>query len=179
MLTKPNGNIYLTGFMGSGKTTSGKKLAKLLGANFIDLDFYLEQKEKLSIESIFESFGELAFRKMEQTALLEIISKESNTVIALGGGTICYENNLENIKNNGLLVFIDLPTATLAQRLEKSKVKRPLLKLMKEGDLILYINDKLNERKHFYEQAHIIISGISLTPQILQQKISDYKKHNN
>jgi len=171
-----SGNIFLTGFMGSGKSTAGKKLAKLLRRNFIDLDYYIEQKEKLTVQSLFENFGEAAFRKMEQTCLNEILKNESNSVVALGGGTVCFENNLEKIKNNGLLIFIDLPAIALAQRLQLSKVKRPLIKNLKGDDLIVFVTNKLNDRKLFYDQAHISISGISLTPQLLQQKISEYKK---
>ena len=102
-------NIFLTGFMGSGKSTAGKKLAKLLRLKFIDLDYYIEQREKLTVQSLFENFGEQAFRKIEQSCLIEILKSEKQAVIALGGGTICFENNLNKIKENGLLVFIELP----------------------------------------------------------------------
>jgi len=108
--------------------------------------------------------------------LEEIIAKEKNTVIALGGGTICFENNLVKIKKNGLLIYIELPAIALAQRLEGSKIKRPLLKNYKGEELVSFVNAKLHERNEYYHQAHIIIPGLSLTPQILQQKISEYKK---
>jgi shikimate kinase len=171
-----NNNIFLTGFMGSGKTTIGKKLAKILRINFIDLDHYIEQKEKLTVQSLFENFGEAAFRKMEQTCLIEVLKNEKNSIIALGGGTICYETNLQKIKKNGLLVFIELPAITLAQRLERSKVQRPLLKNLSGEELITFVSNKLNERKAFYDKADITVSGINLTPQVLRQKISDHEK---
>jgi shikimate kinase len=170
------GNIFLTGFMGSGKSTAGKKLAKLLRLKFIDLDYYIEQREKLTVQSLFENFGEQAFRKIEQSCLIEILKSEKQAVIALGGGTICFENNLNKIKENGLLIFIDLPATALAQRLETSKVKRPLIKDLKGEELVTFVVNKLNERKAFYDQAHIAVSGLSLTPQLLRQIISDYKK---
>jgi shikimate kinase len=171
-----SGNIFLTGFMGSGKSTAGKKLAKLLRLKFIDLDYYIEQREKLTVQSLFENFGEQAFRKIEQSCLIEILKSEKQAVIALGGGTICFENNLNKIKENGLLVFIDLPATALAQRLETSKVKRPLIKNIKGEELVTFVANKLTERKVFYDQAHITVSGLSLTPQLLRQIISDYKK---
>ena len=176
MLSLLSGNIFLTGFMGSGKSTIGKKLAKLYKVNFVDLDQYIEQKEKLSVQSLFENFGEEAFRKMEKKCLDEVLINEKNTVIALGGGTICFENNLGNIKKNGLLIYIELPAVALAQRLEKSKVKRPLLKNYKGDELVSFVANKLDERKEYYHKAHIVVPGISLTPQFLQQKISEYKK---
>lgn len=171
-----NQHIFLTGFMGSGKTTIGKKLARLLRITFIDMDEYIEKREKLTVQSLFENFGEAAFRKIESSCLDELLKKQGNLVIALGGGTICYENNLDKIKKAGTLIYVELPVAALTQRLEKSKTKRPLLKNLKDDELTAYINDKLNERKDFYDQAHITISGLSLTPQILREKISEYKK---
>lgn len=169
-------NVFLTGFMGSGKTTFGAKLARSLNKTFVDLDQYIEKKEKITVSSIFENFGEAAFRKIEQTCLNELLLKEKKAVIALGGGTICFENNLENIKASGCLIFIDTPAITLAQRLEKSKIKRPLLKDKKGEELIKFINDKLAERSKFYEQADIRISGINLTPHRLEHALSEYWK---
>ena len=166
--------IFLTGFMGSGKSNAGKKLAKFLHLNFIDLD-YIEQKEKLSVQSLFENFGEPVFRKMEQACLNELLDLKTSDVIALGGGTICYKDNLQKIKNNGLLIYIDLPPIVLAQRLEKSRVKRPLLKNLKGEELVKFITDKLEERIPYYIQSHITVSGINLTPQLLQLKISENK----
>ncbi len=169
-------NVFLTGFMGSGKTTFGAKLARSLKWPFIDLDQYIEKKEKISVSAIFENFGETAFRRIEQNCLEEIILKEKKTVIALGGGTICFDDNLEKVKRSGCLIFIDTPATTLAQRLEKSKTKRPLLKDKKGEQLIKFINDKLAERSKFYDQADIKISGINLTPHRLEHALSEYLK---
>lgn len=169
-------NVFLTGFMGCGKTTLGSKLARSLKLSFIDLDQYIEKKEKISIQSIFENFGERAFRKIEQACLQEILNKEKNTVIALGGGTICFEDNLKRIKNSGYLIYIEMPAATLAQRLENSKIKRPLLKERKGQALIDFINEKLAEREQYYQSADIKISGINLTPHRLEHALSEYRK---
>jgi len=171
-----NSHIFLTGFMGSGKTSIGKKLARLLRLTFIDMDEYIEKREKLTVQSLFENFGEATFRKIEKSCLEEILKKDEKLVVALGGGTVCYENNLEKIKKAGLLIYIELPVASLAQRLENSKAKRPLLKNLKGEELTAFIENKLNERKDYYNKAHITVSGLSLTPQILREKISDYKK---
>ncbi|MBL7910176.1 MAG: AAA family ATPase [Bacteroidia bacterium] len=171
-----NSHIFLTGFMGSGKTSVGKKLARLLRLTFIDMDEYIEKREKLTVQSLFENFGEATFRKIERSCLEEILKKDEKLVVALGGGTVCYENNLEKIKKSGLLIYIELPVASLAQRLENSKVKRPLLKNLKGEALATFIDNKLNERKDYYNKAHIAVSGLSLTPQILREKIGDYKQ---
>ncbi|MBA2613178.1 MAG: shikimate kinase [Bacteroidetes bacterium] len=162
--------------MGSGKTTIGKKLAKSLRCDFVDLDDYIEKKERLTIQTLFENFGEATFRKIEQTCLNELLSLDSVGVVSLGGGTICYENNLEKIKKSGTLIYLELPAVTLMQRLEKSMNKRPLLKNLKGEELLTFINNKLSERQNFYNKAHITISGLNLTAQMLQQKIIDQKK---
>ena len=172
-------NIFLTGFMGSGKTTAGEKLAKLLNKNFVDLDKYIEQHEKISIQDLFENFGEPVFRKIEQRCLNEVFEKQKQAVISLGGGTICYEDNLEKVKNAGILIYLELPAVTLVQRIENSKVKRPLLKNLTGKALLDFVNDKLKEREKFYNSAHICIPGLNLTPQLLQQKISEYQKEHN
>ena len=169
-----NKHIFLTGFMGCGKTSNGSKLAKLLKVNFTDLDYYIEQQQKITISSLFENFGETAFRRIEQACLKELIDTKKKSVIALGGGTICFENNLEIIKNAGLLVYIELPAITLQQRLENSKIKRPLLKNLSGQELLNYIAIKLAQREPFYNASHLKISGLNLTSQVLQQKISEY-----
>lgn len=172
-------HIFLTGFMGSGKTTLGKKLAQQTGVKFIDLDRYIEKKENKTILWIFKHEGEETFRTMEKNALLELTKSEEPTVIALGGGTVTFEDNLKLVKNNGLVVYIELSAEQLAERLKKSRQKRPLIKDFKDDGLLKTINLKLEERKAFYHQAHIIVNGFTLTSQILNQKIIDYKKQNN
>lgn len=172
-------HIFLTGFMGSGKTTLGKKLAQQTGTKFIDLDQYIEKKENKTILWIFKHEGEETFRTMEKNALLELIKCEEPTIIALGGGTVCFGDNLTLLKNNGIVVYIELSAEQLAERLKKSSQKRPLIKDFKDDGLLKIIISKLAERKTFYHQAHITLNGFTLSSQILNQKIIDYKKQNN
>src|SRR4051812_6283062 len=100
-------HIFLTGFMGSGKSTAGAKLATVLKRKFIDLDAYIEKRENRTIIQIFEEETEEGFRKIESDSLLEIC-KYKDLVVSLGGGTVCFNNNLEVIKSNGTLVYIEL-----------------------------------------------------------------------
>lgn len=171
-------HIFLTGFMGSGKSTAGKKLATLLKTRFIDLDAYLEKRDNRTIEEIFEEEGEEKFRELETKYLKEVIRLKEPHVISLGGGTVCFNDNLETIKNNGLLIYIQLPVAVLADRIKQSTTSRPLLKSLSEEELIKNISDILENRKGFYEQAHITVNGLNLTPQLIQQKILGFSKEN-
>ncbi len=164
-------HIFLTGFMGSGKTTAGQKLASLLKTRFIDLDAFLEKRENRTIEQIFAEEGEKKFREIETTCLKEIIRLKDPHVFSLGGGTVCFNQNLELVKENGILIYIQLHVPVLADRIIQSKTTRPLLKNLSTEDLYTNISEILEVRKEFYEQAHITVNGLNLTPQLLQQKI--------
>ncbi len=170
-------SIFLTGFMGSGKSTAGKALATLLKTRCIDLDEYLEKKEGRTIPEIFESEGEVIFRELEKKYLSELLKLKEPHIISLGGGTVCFYDNLENIKTKGLLIYIELPVEILADRIKESKFTRPLLKELSTEALIKNITEILTERKKFYEQAHITVNGLILTPQLLKQKISAYSEN--
>lgn len=157
--------------MGSGKSTAGKKLASLLKAGFIDLDAYIEKKEGRSIPAIFEKEGEKKFREIETLCLREVLDLKEPHVIALGGGTICSSTNLEAVRQKGLLVYLELTPAALAERIRQSRNTRPLLKDLAGDGLLRHIETLLQERKKFYEQAHVIINGLNATPQIIYSKI--------
>ena len=160
-------NIFLVGFMGCGKSTIGKKLAKKLDYQFIDSDTFIENREKDSVESIFNKSGEDYFRKLE-TEFLEEIDFDK-TIIALGGGTPCDPDRLKLIQKKGELIYIDLPAEALCDRLIQAKKPRPLIDELKSQpeELLNFINSKLEERKPFYSQANYTISGINLTTERL------------
>ena len=170
-------HVFLTGFMGSGKTTAGKTLAPLLKTRFFDLDEYIEKKEGRDIPTIFEEEGEATFRQMETSCLKELLKLKEPHIISLGGGTVCFNDNLDRIKKNGTLLYIELPINILAQRIQESKFTRPLLKNLTTEELINNITEILSERKKFYEQAHILVNGLNLTPQLLMQKLSAFKEN--
>lgn len=147
--------IFLLGFMGSGKSYSGQKLASRFGLDFIDLDIYIEEKEGRSIREIFEKEGEDYFRKVEQDCLLEMINKEK-VVIATGGGTPCFFENMEWMNKNGITVFLETPVSLLIERLIAGMAHRPLLNGFSKKDLSLFIEKKLEERNPFYYQTQIL-----------------------
>lgn len=160
--------IFLTGFMGSGKTTLGRKLAARMNYEFIDLDHKLEQQVELSIAEYFTLFGEDSFRKLEAEVLRKTPYPE-NAIISTGGGLPCFFDNMEWMKANGKVVYIKLSPKTLADRLETGKEERPLLQ-DKHGDaLVEFIENKLAEREPFYAQANIIADGLSLTAERMEQ----------
>ncbi|HVV54932.1 MAG TPA: shikimate kinase [Mucilaginibacter sp.] len=160
--------IFLIGFMGSGKTTLGRKLAARMNYEFIDLDHMLEKQVELSIAEYFQFFGEDSFRKKESEILKKTVYPE-NAVISTGGGLPCYFDNMGWMKANGKVVYLQLPPKTLADRLETGKEERPLLQDKHGDDLIAFIETKLAEREPFYTQANIIADGLSLTAEKLEE----------
>ena len=147
--------IFLLGFMGSGKSHVGKQLAERIGVDFIDLDHWIEEQEGESIAHIFKTKGEIAFRERERDALHEMAAKE-NMVIACGGGTPCFFDNMEWMNQQGITIYLETPVEILAQRLIPQQAQRPLLQNLNEPELQHFITLKLAERKPFYEQAQVI-----------------------
>lgn len=148
--------IFLLGYMTSGKSSLGKKLAKQLHLKFIDLDCEIEEKEGLSISEIFQEKGETYFRNVEAQALRNIQASDK-AVIALGGGTPCYHNNMEYIKKTGMSIFLDMSEETLIGRLRKKKSKRPMVAQLNDTELKAFVHQQLEERRVFYQQANIQI----------------------
>ena len=148
-------NIYLLGFMGSGKSYLGKLLAERLQYSFIDMDAYLEAKEGETISDIFKEGGEVAFRKLERDYLTASGDFEQ-TVIATGGGCPCFYDNMEWMDISGLTIYLKTPTAILVNRLHQETAHRPLLAGKSKKELHAFIDSKLQERGPYYEQAQII-----------------------
>ena len=156
--------IFLVGFMGSGKNWWGSVLAERAGIPFYDLDKAIEQAAGMDIVTIFREKGEGYFREAESRMLRElatkIISAETKgnalkAIIATGGGTPCFNNNMNRMNELGLTVWLNPSIEELATRLEKETDKRPLLKGKKGKELTDLIAGKLLERKPFYEMAQI------------------------
>ncbi|QQL49297.1 shikimate kinase [Mucilaginibacter ginkgonis] len=162
--------IFLIGFMGCGKTTLGRKLASRLSYDFIDLDQVLETQEGITIAQYFATYGEERFRTKESEVLKSVITGDDQ-VISTGGGLPCFFDNINWMKANGKVVYINLPPAALASRLENAKEERPLLQGKHGNELVKFIAEKLAEREPFYLQANIVADGLSLTAERLQSII--------
>ncbi|MCU0377751.1 MAG: shikimate kinase [Bacteroidales bacterium] len=155
-------NIYLIGFMGSGKSTTGRKIAASLRWNFADTDKLIETQYSMSVPEIFTQKGEKFFREAEGSALRSVSSK-ARMVVACGGCTPCSEENIRLMKSTGVVVYIKLPVAALVSRLEKSRTSRPLLKNQRGADLAATVTELMNMRSQWYEQADIVADGLTIT----------------
>ncbi|ADY73697.1 Shikimate kinase [Desulfurobacterium thermolithotrophum DSM 11699] len=157
--------IVLVGFMGSGKTTVGKLLSKVLKIPFVDLDEEIVKRTNMSIPCIFEKFGEERFREIERKTLVEFLLKPKNLVISTGGGAPTYKNNMELINKNSVSVYLKTDFEKLWERISKDS-NRPLVRLGKEK-----VRDLLKRRLSHYEKAKIIIRTDELTPEEVVKKI--------
>lgn len=167
------GRIYLVGFMGSGKSTAGKRLARVLGYRFADLDKMIEEHYKTSIPLLFEQYDEEAFRLLEQK-MLHSTQELTGTVIATGGGTPAFSDNMDFLNRHGLTVYLEMPPKALAERLLKAKKKRPLLKTVTPDELVSFIGKKLTVRESYYRQAHLTLRGVSVSITEMASAIRDY-----
>ncbi|WP_289644490.1 shikimate kinase [Maribacter aestuarii] len=164
--------IVLVGYMGSGKTTIGKILAKDLNIKFLDLDDYIEESESISIKTIFKERGEIYFRKLEFQYLKEILALEHDFVLSSGGGTPCYGNNMKIIlAATPNVCYIKVSIAELVARLANQKETRPLIKNIDVEELPEFIGKHLFERSFYYSQAFHTINADQKNPMELSEEI--------
>ena len=162
-------SIFLVGYMGSGKSTIGKILAENKNLPFIDIDQYIENQCGITVKKIFETKGELYFRKLERSVLLELLQKQTPSIIALGGGTPCYFDNMEKIISSPHeVVYLNVSIPVLAERLKKEKKQRPLIAHLENDDqLTEFVGKHLFERNSFYRKAKLIIDVNQMTSEQL------------
>lgn len=162
--------IFIIGFMGSGKSFTGKRLASRIGYKFYDIDKLFEDKYHFTINDFFEKFGESAFRKLERDLLTSTESLE-NTVISTGGGTPCYFDNMDYIRETGISVYLRMPPEKIMARLKQSRKPRPLIKNLEGDSLLEKIRELLGEREKYYLQADIIVDAVFIEPAEIVNRI--------
>lgn len=138
--------------MGCGKSTLGRALASASGLEFIDLDSYIENRFHSTVSELFASRGEEGFRKAEQ-AMLDEVSRFDNVIIACGGGTPCFFNNMELMNARGTTVWLNTPVERLYERLQRNRSKRPILANKTDSELMDFITDALRQREPHYSKA--------------------------
>ena len=169
--------IAVLGYMGSGKSTVGKALAKALEMEFIDFDTYIENRLEQSIPDIFQTRGELFFRKTEHELLKELLDNKPKAVLALGGGTPCYAGNMELLLSHTTYVcYLQLSVGALVQRLESEREGRPMIAHLSDEELPEFIGKHLFERAPFYAQAPYTIIAEGQRPEAIAEEIRGLMK---
>ncbi len=150
--------IFLVGYMGCGKSTLGRAVSRMTGFPFIDLDTYIEGRFHLTVKEIFASKGEAGFRELERKMLREVADFE-DVIVACGGGTPCFHDNMDYMNSRGVTVFLDAPIPTLFGRLKCGRHKRPLIASKTDDELLAYINEALAARLPYYRKAAVVFSS--------------------
>ncbi len=161
--------------MGAGKTYWSQRIAEKFNYAWVDLDQMIEKETSLTIKEIFETNREDYFREKERD-ILHKLTPIKNIIIATGGGTPCFHNNMQWMNEHGITIWIDEPVHILLKRLIPEKHNRPLIQNFADDELVIFLSDKFNERKPFYEQAHHHLSGNEISIEhfdtILKQRLA-------
>jgi shikimate kinase len=160
--------VILIGFMGCGKTTLGRKLARALDYDFIDADDALEKAEGMTIPEIFAQRGEAYFRELEH-AFIAGLQQQSNAIVSTGGGMPCFGNNMELLNAAGMTIYLQRPVLELAHRLTHARKQRPLIAGKNREELVRFISELLPVREKYYLQAHYILDREAQTVESIQE----------
>ena len=163
--------LFVIGMRGSGKSYWAKQLATKLQYELVDLDTVIEIENNATISEIFELYGEQFFRNQE-TKYLRNFDTKNNVVLATGGGTACFNDNMQWMNEQGITIWIDEPIDVLVNRLVKEKAHRPLIKNLNDAELKYFLEQKLQQRKPFYSKAKYIISSKEDTTEKLIQLLN-------
>ena len=153
--------IFLTGYMGAGKTTLGKAFARQMDIPFVDLDWYIEERFHKTVGELFTERGETGFRELERNMLHEVAEFE-NVVISTGGGAPCFFDNMDFMNRTGKTVFLDVHPDVLFRRLRVAKQQRPILQGKQDDELKEFIIRALEKRTPFYSQAQYVFNADEL-----------------
>ncbi|MDA9863835.1 AAA family ATPase [Flavobacteriales bacterium] len=156
------GCIFIVGYMGAGKSTGGNRLAKNMGLPFVDTDAVLTTSFGREVSDLFKDWGEEGFRKAERQALRQLALEGKRRVIATGGGTPCYADNMKFMLEQGTVVYFELDPEALIQRLMTKRKNRPMLDGLSDAALPEFIQSHLEARRPYYSQAHISVDADAL-----------------
>lgn len=166
--------IFLVGMMGTGKSYWCKKLSSKIRSGAYDLDYIIETAEERAITEIFEEDGEEHFREAE-AKILRWFGEKKSFVVATGGGTPCFHDNMKWMNKNGITVWIDEPVDILVERLIKEKDHRPLINKLSNEELRQFLSDKLNERLPFYSQSQYQLRGDKINESTFTEIIKQHE----
>lgn len=161
--------VFLVGYMASGKTTIGKKLARLLELEFLDLDMHIESNEKMTITEIFDTGGEALFRGLEMKYLKEVISLSEDAVISTGGGTPCFYDNMKLMNESGLTVFLEMDAKSITYRLMNAKGSRPIVSQIGAEEMLEFVEQQMEERKYYYNDAQLKVNALGMNASKLEK----------
>ena len=159
---------------GSGKTTFGRKIAQELYRVFIDLDREIEKSSGKTIPEIFSQQGESAFREIEKNCLRDIVARHDKFLLATGGGAPCFHDNMEFMKQNGLVVFLNQSVDYIVGRVLRKKHKRPMIEKLDDSEVQSEIAQMHKKRLPFYQEAHVVLDHDDIDINSAMEKLYMY-----
>jgi shikimate kinase len=153
--------IFLIGFMGSGKSYVGRKLAPIMGYDHIDSDRWLEEREGIPVKNIFEEKGETYFRELEKK-FIAALTPNQNLIVSTGGGIPCFYDNMEQMNQKGLTIYLNRSKTSNIAQLLKGIHRRPHLSGMGEEEVSEFYDKKMVERKSYYEQSKLKVGDANV-----------------
>ena len=164
--------LFLVGYMGCGKTTVGRRLARRLKMDFCDTDTMVERMEGASVGDIFRYEGEARFRELEREVLERIIARKEPCVVSTGGGLPVWRDNMERMNDAGVTLYIHRSAERIARRLSPyGRRKRPSLRGLADEELVGFMRANMAERAAFYERSQLIFDGDRLSDSELIEEI--------
>ena len=169
--------FYIIGYMGAGKSSVGREVAKRTGLGFVDMDREVEKLHGMPVAAIFDRDGEKVFRKSEREVLEQLAGCDEDIVVSCGGGTPCQGDNMALMNETGKTVYLKLSPEKLIKRLRPGQDKRPILKGMDSDRMLEFIRRMLPEREPHYMQASMIIDCDALSDDSICGYVADYVRH--
>lgn len=170
--------LFLIGYMGCGKSSLGRRLAKRLEIDFVDMDKSIEAEAEMTIPQIFATEGEVSFRKREREMITKLGSTDGDRIIATGGGAPCREGNLELINSFGSSIYLKVPPKILVERLCRHKEKRPLITGKSDEEVAEFVNRSLAERETYYNRASMVIDCAGRSDEYIVEHLYNFLKYN-
>lgn len=166
--------FFIVGYMGAGKSSIGREVAKRMGLRFVDLDREIELLHGMTISEIFDTEGEKVFRKSERTILESLTAHKANIIVACGGGTPCQDDNMTLMNAAGKTIYLKHSPEKLSKRLKPGQTKRPILRGMDSEQILSFIERMLPSREPFYMRASMIIDCDRLSDESICGFVADY-----
>lgn len=171
--------LFLIGYMGCGKSSIGRTLAKRMDYVFVDMDSEIERECEMTVSEIFATHGESYFRERESEVLQKVAHRGDNIVVATGGGVPYFGNNMQVMKSMGVAVYFKMSPAKLVQRLVHGRDKRPIIREKSDSELLEFICDNLIRREPFYLQASLVIDCDGVSDDYIARHVINYVENSS
>ena len=171
--------LFLVGYMGCGKSTLGRKLARRLGVDFIDTDALVEEREGASVADVFRYEGEERFRELERSVVERVAASGEACIVATGGGLPTWSDNMEMLSKAGTTVYLRRSAEQIAARLSPhGRWKRPKLRGLDDRELVEFMSRNIAEREPYYAQAALVLDCDTLSDEEAVERIIHYLEGN-